>query len=420
MQYFGTDGVRGIVDVNLTPSIIKKIARAIVVYYKKHNLQKLIIVGQDGRNSGNYILSIFSSVLLRYGIEVHNLGVCSSPCLAYTTKQFSYPMGMMISASHNSAVYNGIKFFTNYGEKISEQTEQEIESYIKIKLKKPYKYAKLKDITHFQQHYINYLLKLKQNNLSCVFDCAYGGASKIVKLVFNKSRLINANPNGENINFNAGSTHPELLQKICATTSTIGFAFDGDADRILLISEKGEIISGDKILYILATNLLPKKSTVVGTIYSNEGLNKSLKQQHYNFVRAGVGDKLVSQKMKVLNSNLGGENSGHIIIKPYTNTGDGLLVAIIILNLLAQKNCSIYDLLKGYNSYFLLEENLQKTENFKLTNSAQNTIKELESMGARIIVRPSGTEPVIRLLAEHKEEKIAKKCLETLKNSLKT
>ena len=418
MQHFGTDGVRGEINKTLTSKLLKQIAKAVVFFFNKHKLPKVLLVGNDGRESGNYILAIMQTIFLKNGIETHNIEECSSPCLAYTTHKFGYPLGMMISASHNPYQYNGIKFFNCKGEKISEQTEQELESYMNKRLRFSYIYARARNKSELKQNYINYLKLQNNSNIPCIIDCAYGGTTQIVKQVFLKTKTINDTPNGTNINKNAGSTKPEMLKKICQQENKIGFALDGDGDRIVMVCADGQLITGDKILYILATNILPSSCTIVGTIYSNEGLNQSLKSKGYNFVRAGVGDKLVYQQMQKLNCSLGGENSGHIILKPYQNTGDGLLIVITLLNILSKTQKTIKELLTGYNSYTLLEQSIPNSNTSSPTPSLKKLIKNYEAKNTRIIIRPSGTEPVLRLLVEHKNKEIASTCLAEIINNI--
>ena len=216
MKYFGTDGIRGIVGKDLNKSTISKIAKAIVRYYNKHKLKRVLLVGNDSRISSDYILSILESILLSHGIQTHNLGIISSPGLAYLTHEFNYPLGLMLSASHNPSEYNGIKFFNSVGEKVDDNFEEEFEYLMdKNSSIKTINYINRKNVDKIKENYINYLKKLKKFNISCIFDCANGGTSKIIEKIFTNSQIINHNPNGININENAGCTHIEKLQKLC-------------------------------------------------------------------------------------------------------------------------------------------------------------------------------------------------------------
>ena len=418
MKYFGTDGIRGIVDQTLTKSTLKKVAKAVVKFYNFHKLKRVLLVGNDGRISSDWILSIFQNTLLKHGIEIHNVGVCSSPSLAYLTRKFGYPLSMMISASHNSWEYNGIKFFNSFGEKISEQDEFELESFMDKKFAFKTDYAIIKNKENLKADYINFLKAIKKSNLPCVFDCAFGGASDFAKLIFPTAKIINHNYTGTNINLNAGCTHIEFLQSICKREHIIGFAVDGDADRMLAVDEQGEIYDGDKILFVLSCYFQNKGDTLVGTIYSNKGLEDATTKRGIKFVRAKVGDKLVHNTMKTCSSSLGGENAGHIILKQYTNTGDGLLNAIVLMNILCTTKKTLSELTADYKEYFQACENLKLKEKFEMSKNTKTLIDKFENLGARIVIRPSGTEPVLRIMVEHKEKDTTTKFLELLKSSI--
>lgn len=417
MKYFGTDGIRGRLNKSgINKKILHSLARALVKFYDKHKLNKVLLVGNDSRKSSDYILSEISTILLSYGISIDNLGVCSSPALAYTTRSFHYPLSMMISASHNPSEYNGIKFFNSLGEKIYLDSEKEIEQYMdNTRLYKRKEYASMKSVKNHINTYINYLKELKRSSLPVIIDCAYGGASDICKNIFTNNQIINSTYNGTNINHMAGCTNIEILKKKCIESHLIGFALDGDGDRLIVVSETGEIISGDKILYILSRYFLKSGDVCVGTIYSNIGLEKSLQKKNIKLIRSQVGDKNVYLNMGKNNSLLGGENSGHIIIKQYSNTGDGLLTAIVLLNILSVTSHSLNELLKDYCEYYQIYDNIESNEDFKLSNELKTIIKIYELMGIKIIIRKSGTEPVIRLMVESNNEEKSKNILKSFK-----
>lgn len=420
MKYFGTDGIRGIVGKDLNKSIISKIAKAIVRYYDKHKLKRVLLVGNDSRISSDYILSTIEAVLLKHGIQTHNIGITSSPCLAYLTREFKYPLGLMLSASHNPSEYNGIKFFNSFGEKVDDIFEEEFEYLMdKNSQIKTINYTNRKNVEKLKENYINYLKKIKKFNFQCIFDCANGGTCEIIKKIFTNSQIINHHPNGTNINNNAGCTHIENLQKLCIKNKKIGFAFDGDGDRIHIVSESGEIINGDKILYILSKFFLRKNDSIVGTIYTNSGLEESLKLFNIHLIRAYVGDKNVYNEMIKNNSVIGGEESGHIIIRQYLNTGDGILTAIIIGNILNSSNRSLKELLSDYTEFHQTRANIKTNTNFSISEEIKNKINELEKLGTRIIIRPSGTEPVIRLFVEDKNKENAQNYIKILENLIK-
>ena len=417
-KYFGTDGIRGIAGKTFTQHLINKVGKALVKFYDTHKLKRVLLVGNDSRISSDWILSIMQSTLLKHGIEVHNIGVCTSPALAYLTHKFGYPLSMMISASHNPHEYNGIKFFNELGEKISEQVEQEIERFMDKKFSFKINYATAKNKENLKAEYIKFLKSIKKSNLPCVIDCAFGGASEIAKFVFPTNKIINQRHDGKNINLNAGCTHIEFLRSICSREHKIGFAFDGDADRLIAVDEAGEIFDGDKILFILSKFFQKRGDILVGTIYTNSGLEKALAKNGVILKRAQVGDKLVYEAMKNNASNLGGENSGHIILKQFTNTGDGLLNAIVLTNILSTTKKTLKQLTLDYAEFYQASANLKLGGKFEMTESVKTKINEFENLGARIIVRPSGTEPVLRIMVEHQEKEMAEKFLEELKKTI--
>ncbi len=420
MKYFGTDGIRGVIDNGLDKKLILKVAKALVSFYQIHNLKPLLIVGNDSRISSDYILNICASVLLKHGIEIHNVGICSSPALAYLTRKFNYPLGMMISASHNPSEYNGIKFFNAKGEKISFESEEELSNLISnAREKHNANYVRLLDKHTLINSYIEYIKSIKKCSQHCIIDCANGGTSEIAKLVFKNANLIYSKPDGTNINRNCGCTNIELLRLMCIKSKTIAVSLDGDGDRVHMISESGQIINGDKLLYILSKYYLNSKDKIVGTIYTNTAIEKALAKNNITLVRATVGDKNVLLKMKEENASIGGESSGHIVIKKYTNTGDGLLVSIIIMNIMQATKKNLDELLDDYTDYHRLMENIKLESEFELTNELKNLIKKYEKENFRIIIRPSGTEPVLRIMVEHKDRKKAENCLNLIKKHIK-
>ena len=425
MKYFGTDGIRGEIKKDLSDKIIDKAGKAIVLYFQKHKLKKVLLVGNDTRASSDYILSKLSTKLLQNGIEIHNLGSCSSPCLAFLTQKFNYPLGLMLSASHNPKEYNGLKFFNNLGEKTSDEFEKEFEILMdkKTSLKNNY-FSKLKNVENLKNDYINHLKKRIKFNFSCILDCANGGTSEICKAVFTKIEKINVNPNGDNINENAGCTHLEMLRSLCVRKQKIGFAFDGDGDRVHLIDKDGTIITGDKILFILSKFYQNLGDVCVGTIYTNTGLEIALRNRKITLKRSDVGDKNVYQLMKLEKSALGGEDSGHIILKPFMNTGDGVLIAITLANVLQLSKLSLKELLANYTEHCQVRKNIKlENKTFPIQTLLENDdLKELisshEKQGAKIIIRPSGTEPLLRLFIEHENTDTAKTFIANLASTV--
>ena len=311
-----------------------------------------------------------------------------------------------------------IKFFNSLGEKITDEDELELERYMNKRYTLPIKYAKLLDKHKLLLDYIKHLKQLSKFNPDCIFDCSFGATSEIVKQCYPKAKKINCTPNGYNINENAGCTHIEMLRRMCIIEQKVGFAFDGDGDRVFAVTKSGEVLDGDKILYVLSKFYLSSGQMLVGTIYSNMGLEKSLNDNGINLVRADVGDKNVLAQMKRHNSNLGGEFSGHIIIKQLTNTGDGLITAIALSNIMGTTKKSLDELLDGYSGFYQAKDDV-KFEHFKMNKKLMSAIKELENESTRIIVRPSGTEPVVRIMVEDENKENAQKILKILKNCIK-
>ncbi|MBR4998617.1 MAG: hypothetical protein IKY10_01935 [Clostridia bacterium] len=420
MKYFGTDGIRGEIKKDLNNIIIDKVAHAIVLYYNKHKLKRILLVGNDTRISSGYILARLETKLLQNGIEVHNINQCSSPCLAFLTQKFNYPLGLMLSASHNPAEYNGLKFFNSFGEKVSDEFEQEFELLMdkKTKLKNNiFTVEKNKDF--LINEYVNHLKSYINFNFPAIFDCSNGGVTEICKKLLPKQQKINISPNGTNINLNAGCTHLETLKSLCIKQQKIGFAFDGDGDRVHIVNFNGDVITGDKILFILSKFFQNPHDICVGTIYTNTGLEKCLNKRKIALKRSDVGDKNVYKLMKIENSSIGGEDSGHIIYKPLMNTGDGLLIAITVANILSLSNLSLTEILKGYEENFQYRKDLKIKDKNIVTQilenqDIKNTISYIEKQQAKVVVRLSGTEPLIRLFIEHKDEEIAKELMQKL------
>ena len=420
MKYFGTDGIRGIVGEKINEKLIKKLGKAVVYYLKKHNLPPKIVVGNDTRITSDHILGCLQSVLLKYGIETHNVSKCSSPCLAFVTRKFNFPLGLMISASHNPKEYNGLKFFNSQGEKVADQFEAEIESYMDKSLKLKTNYAQSFYCPQLKDAYISMLKNLKKCNYPCIIDAANGGLSGIVRQIFPATKIVNYLPNGVNINENSGCTHIEVLSSLCRQKGLVGFAFDGDADRILAVDKSGDIIDGDKILFILSKFYLNFNSFLIGTVNTNSALKEAIANRNITLIRAPVGDKYIYEEMKKFKSMLGGENSGHIIIKKLTNTGDGVLTAICLMNILHMTNLGFTELLTGYQDYAIAQANIALTSTYRQTENVALLINKYTMEGARVVIRPSGTEPVLRIMVEHKDEKIANKMLSALVAFCKT
>ena len=425
-KYFGTDGVRGEANVELTPEMAFKLGRFGGYVLSQHELgTPKVYVGRDTRISGQMLASSLISGLLSVGIEVYDLGVIATPGVAYLVKKDGASAGVMISASHNPALDNGIKFFGGDGYKLEDEKELEIEALIDAEedtLPRPSAQGlgMLHDYIEGVRKYQAFLKTTAEGNFEgykVVLDTANGAAYTSARAVFADLEanltVIGENPDGLNINVKVGSTHPEAMaKKVVETGSDLGLAFDGDADRLIAVDENGEIVDGDKIMFIVGKYLLGQgklaQDTLVTTVMSNLGFHLALEEAGINSVITAVGDRYVVEEMKKNNYNFGGEQSGHMIFLDYNTTGDGQLSAIQLLKVMRETGKSLSELASEVTIY------PQKLVNVRVKNNAakksamdvpaiQKVISEMEtSMNGkgRILVRPSGTEPLLRVMAE--------------------
>ena len=428
-KLFGTDGIRGVVNQELTCNLAFKTGLALSSIIKQKNENFEIIIGKDTRKSCDMLECALSAAICSMGGNVTSIGVAPTPAIAFLTEKFKFQAGIMISASHNSYEFNGIKIFNSQGFKLSDILEQQIENIIfnnNFENTNNYNTGTVKR----QEDLINYYIENLRNSVNIdknrdfkiLIDCANGSASATVGKIFDnfntnlKISIINNNYNGININQNCGSVHIENLKsKILEEEFDIGIAFDGDADRCLAIDNHGKIIDGDTILGICAQNLKKNNklsgNTVVGTVMSNLGLKKFCAQNNINFVETQVGDRYVLEKILDKSYNFGGEQSGHVIFKDHANTGDGQLTALKLLDIIVNSGES--------SSYFnnLITKFPQKTNNIIISSNQKGLlnqspeiieyIKNINNMienDGRILVRESGTEPKIRVMIEHKNE----------------
>lgn len=423
-KLFGTDGIRGIANVELTTELALKVGSACAKVLKDNNKKLNILIGCDTRLSSSMLVNSIASGLASSGCNVLIIGVVPTPCVAYLVKELNYDAGIMISASHNSFEFNGIKIFDKNGLKLPDLIEEEIEKEIDKNEKNNLKYEEIGTITNdftLKDKYVNYLLSTISNikNMKVVFDLANGSSVTTAPFIFNKILTnpvyLSNEPNGININKNCGSTHLEnLINYVKENNFDLGIAFDGDADRCLFIDNKLNIIDGDYILAIAALNMKKKNSlknnTLVGTILSNLGLIKFCEKNDIKFTATKVGDRYVLEEMLLKDYNLGGEQSGHIIFKDLSTTGDGELTALQILQILSDEDKSLYECSKVMEKYPQVSKNIKvKNENKKevftnqdINNSIQEAKEILKDTG-RVIVRPSGTEPLIRVMIEGQE-----------------
>lgn len=425
-KYFGTDGVRGEANVELTPEMAFKLGRFGGYVLSQHELgTPKVYVGRDTRISGQMLASSLISGLLSVGIEVYDLGVIATPGVAYLVKKDGASAGVMISASHNPALDNGIKFFGGDGYKLEDEKELEIEALIDAEedtLPRPSAQGlgMLHDYIEGVRKYQAFLKTTAEGNFEgykVVLDTANGAAYTSARAVFADLEanltVIGENPDGLNINVKVGSTHPEAMaKKVVETGSDLGLAFDGDADRLIAVDENGEIVDGDKIMFIVGKSLLGQgklaQDTLVTTVMSNLGFHLALEEAGINSVITAVGDRYVVEEMKKNNYNFGGEQSGHMIFLDYNTTGDGQLSAIQLLKVMRETGKSLSELASEVTIYPQKLVNVRVKDNAAKKSAMdvlaiQKVISEMEtSMNGkgRILVRPSGTEPLLRVMAE--------------------
>ena len=440
-KYFGTDGIRGTVNSgNITGEKFFKFGLASGTFFKNQKRNKQIaVIAKDTRLSGYTLEPALVSGLVSGGMHVFTLGPLPTNGLAMLTKLMKANMGIMITASHNPYFDNGLKLFGPDGMKLSDKIEKKIEKLIDAKntkqLTNPKFLGRVKRLEDANDKYINILKgnfpkNFNLKGLKIVLDCANGACYKAAPKLLNelgaKVISIGIEPNGLNINKKCGSTYPSKIKSaVKKFKANVGIAFDGDADRIIMCDEKGRIIDGDQIIAMLARRWKSKKilkGGVIGTLMSNLSLENFLKSEKIKFHRSKVGDRYVKEKMKKLNFNLGGEQSGHIILGKFATTGDGLLVALEVLFSL-RKGKKASDLLSVFKPMPQVLENLS-VKNKEIINSTKckNAVKKaMKIMGhnGRVLVRKSGTEPKIRIMAESKNKILIMKCIKLIKKSIR-
>ena len=440
-KYFGTDGIRGTVNQgNITGEKFFKFGLASGTYFKNQKKSKQIaIIAKDTRLSGYTLEPALVSGLVSGGMHVFTLGPLPTNGLAMLTKLMKANMGIMITASHNPYHDNGLKLFGPDGMKLSDQIEKKIEKLIDAKntkqLTNPKLLGRVKRLEDGNDKYIKILKKNFPNNFhlrgtKLVLDCANGAcnkaAPKLLKELGARVISIGVKPNGFNINEKCGSTYPSKIKSaVKKFKAHVGIAFDGDADRIIMCDEKGKIVDGDQIIAMLAHRWKSKRilrGGVIGTLMSNYGLENFLKNEKIRFFRSKVGDRYVKEKMKRFNFNLGGEQSGHIILGKFATTGDGLMVALEVLFSLrkGKKASKLLNVFKPLPQ--ILENIFVKDKNIIDKNKCKNAIKKANKLmgyDGRILVRKSGTEPKIRIMAESHDRSLILKCIKIIKRSIK-
>ena len=423
-KYFGTDGVRGVANKELTPELAFKLGRygGYVLAHNEGEKHPRVLVGRDTRVSGEMLESALIAGLASIGAEVMRLGVISTPGVAYLTREMGAQLGIMISASHNPVADNGIKFFGADGFKLSDKQEEEIEQLLDQEqpdLPRPAG----KDILHFSdyyegaQKYLSYLkstIDINLDGLKITLDGANGSTSSLAPFLFGDLEAttvtIGCNPDGYNINDECGSTHPEhLAEKVVETESDFGLAFDGDGDRLIAVDEKGNIIDGDQIMFIIGQDMHKNhelnNNMIVSTVMSNLGFYKALETEGIQSNKTKVGDRYVVEEMRRGHYNLGGEQSGHIVMMDYNTTGDGLLTGVQLAAIIKSSGKTLSELAAQMKKYPQSLINVKVTDKHHVSENedvktVMNEVENEMNGEGRILVRPSGTEPLVRVMVE--------------------
>ena len=437
MALFGTDGVRGVAGVDLTAELAFNLSTAAASVladlgeFAGH--RPTAIVGQDSRASGQYLEEAICRGLSSAGIDVYRVGILPTPAISFLVKDRGADLGVMISASHNPASDNGIKFFDRTGSKLADQIEAKIESVLGKTVESTNGAGRVIEDLEAKESYIQNLLESLDGNLSglkVVVDCANGAASFVAPELLKRAGAeviaISASPNGLNINDNCGSTHLEnLIAAVKSEGADIGIAHDGDADRVLAIDNQGSVIDGDLILGILAQDMELPTKTVVGTLMTNLGLIKALEQKGIKFIATAVGDRYVLEEMLAGGHVLGGEQSGHIIMSKYANTGDGLLTALQLIAKLKKSGKSASGLASFMKRYPQVLINVSGVAKEKLASSqviakaVGDVEKQLADKG-RVLLRASGTEALIRVMIEAQDLSLAQELASELATLVKS
>lgn len=443
MKYFGTDGFRGEANKGLNVYHAFKIGRFLGDYFKTDNgYNGKIVIGKDTRRSSYMFEDALSAGITSSGSNAHLLHVTTTPSVSYIVRSENFDCGVMITASHNPFYDNGIKLINSQGEKMKDDFLEELEKYIDsdikdIDLAVGEKIGRTVDFIGGRNRYIGYLIQTVNKSFEGIkvgLDCANGASFTIAKPVYDAlgadTYVINDKPNGFNINVDSGSTHINALQKYVVENGLdIGFAFDGDADRCIAVDSKGNIVDGDGIMYLCAKYMknegkLPS-NTVATTIMSNIGLYKALDQIGISYVKTKVGDKYVHQAMEENDYEIGGEQSGHIIFRKYANTGDGILTSLRVMEAMIDQKTDLKSLTRDLKIYPQVLENVKVKDkeetlsNEKVCQMIDQVNKELADSG-RVLVRASGTEPLIRVMVEAESDDKARECCQKIIDTIKS
>ena len=442
-KYFGTDGFRGEANVNLTSEHAYKIGKFIGWYYgARKGAKARVVIGKDTRRSSYMFEYSIVAGLTSTGADAYMLHVTTTPSVAYVTRVDNFDCGVMISASHNAFMDNGIKLMNSRGEKMDDETIAAVEAYLDgdyaflglsgdVPLATGAELGEIVDYVSGRNRYVGYLISLASHsykNMRVGLDCANGSAWNIARTVFEalgaKTYVMNAEPDGVNINRNAGSTHSEGLRRFVRDNHLdVGFAYDGDADRCLAVDERGEVVDGDKIIYIFGKQLKKEGrltgNTVVTTVMSNFGLYKALDEAGISYEKTAVGDRYVYENMVKNGYCVGGEQSGHIILSKYATTGDGILTSVELMEAMLDSKQPLSRLCAEVVKYPQVLKNVRVTDKAAVRNNVhvqQVVVQVGERLGdsGRVLLRESGTEPLIRVMAEAQDERTAERCVDEM------
>lgn len=434
-KYFGTDGYRGEANVDLTADDAFRVGKFLAYYFSEGGKKECrIVIGKDTRRSSYMFEYALSAGITAAGADAYLMHVTTTPSVSFIARAEDFSCGVMISASHNPFYDNGLKVINGNGEKVSDDFIEEIEAYLdgktgEIPLAKRDKIGRTVDYSAGRNRYIGYLISLAMHSFKgrkVALDCANGSASSVAKAVFDAlgadTHVLSNTPNGYNINDHCGSTHIEALQAyVRSSDCEIGFAYDGDADRCLAVDSEGNLVDGDMILYLCGKNLKKKGqlqgNTIVTTVMSNFGLYKVLDAEGISYEKTQVGDRYVYENMAEHAYDLGGEQSGHIIFMRHATTGDGILTSIKLMEVLLEEKKSLKECLSDYKKFPQVLENVRVTDKALAESNpaVKEAVKEVEEkLGdtGRILLRASGTEPLIRVMVEAEKEETCKSLVE--------
>ncbi|MFM1826275.1 MAG: hypothetical protein RLZZ37_910 [Actinomycetota bacterium] len=439
-RLFGTDGVRGSANKDLTPELVFSLGKsASLVIAKQHGKGRAsAVVGRDPRASGEMLEAALIAGLATVGVDVLKVGVLPTPAIAYLTQYYKADLGVVLSASHNVFSDNGVKFFSKDGKKLPDEIEDEIEKNLDTKVPHPTgsEVGRVKEMADAYEAYLSHLLETVEpgalKGLKVVVDCANGAASEVAPDLYQRAGAeviaIHNAPNGININDNCGSTHmSSLIEIVKKEKADLGIAHDGDADRCLAVDEAGNIIDGDHILALLAKDFKKTKQltseTVVSTVMANLGFKLAMKNESISIIETQVGDRYVLEAMEENNFILGGEQSGHVIMRNYSTTGDGLLTALQLMNVVSTEKkplSAISQIVKKYPQILINVSDVDKSKigNQELQDAVNKAETTLNQKG-RVLLRPSGTESLIRVMVEAETQDLAEKIAQELAGVVK-